>query len=86
LAALSGAAAGATLGGVTGALVGLGIPEVEAKLYEGRVNGGNLLIAVHVETAEAKKAATAALKQAGAEQVSTAGEASVPKADSSVRR
>jgi len=47
MAALSGAAAGAGVGGITGALVGMGIPEIEAKKYEGKVRGGNLLIAVH---------------------------------------
>jgi len=47
LAALSGAAAGAAVGGLTGALIGLGIPELEARAYEGKVRGGNILIAVH---------------------------------------
>lgn len=82
LAALSGAAAGATVGGITGALIGLGIPEVEAKMYEGKLSGGNLLIAIHVETSEQQKAARDALKQGGAEQITTTGEASVPKAAS----
>src|SRR5688500_17931935 len=45
MAALSGAAAGAAVGGITGALVGMGIPEVEAKVYEGKVRGGNILVA-----------------------------------------
>jgi uncharacterized protein YcfJ len=34
MAALSGAAIGATTGGVVGALIGMGIPEIEAKRYE----------------------------------------------------
>ncbi|MGH7284406.1 MAG: DUF3341 domain-containing protein, partial [Polyangiaceae bacterium] len=45
MAALSGAAAGITVGGIAGALVGFGIPEYEAKRYEGKVKGGNILIA-----------------------------------------
>src|ERR1700759_2216127 len=49
LAALSGAAAGAAVGGLAGALVGLGIPEIEAKTYEGKIRGGNILIAVHAD-------------------------------------
>jgi hypothetical protein len=57
MAALSGAAAGATLGGIAGALVGLGIPEIEAKHYEGKIKGGNILVAVHTETSEAQKTA-----------------------------
>ncbi|MDB4985960.1 MAG: hypothetical protein JWN04_1138 [Myxococcaceae bacterium] len=79
LAALSGAAAGAAVGGLTGALVGLGIPEIEAKVYEGKVRGGNILIAVHVETREGQRAAEEALKQAGAHDVGATSEASLPK-------
>jgi hypothetical protein len=37
MAALAGMGAGAALGGASGALVGLGIPEYEAQRYEGRV-------------------------------------------------
>jgi len=84
LGALSGIAAGATVGGIAGSLIGMGIPEYEAKLYEGKIAGGsNLLIAVHVENSDEQKRATEALKQAGAEQVSTTGEASVPKTERS---
>src|SRR5580692_1885632 len=46
MATLSGMAAGATVGGVAGALVGFGIPEIEAKRYEGKVRGGNILVAI----------------------------------------
>src|SRR6187399_446275 len=52
MAALSGAAAGATVGGIAGALVGLGIPEVEAKRYAGKVQGGDILLSVHVESGD----------------------------------
>lgn len=83
MAALSGAAAGAAVGGLTGALVGLGIPEIEAKHYEGKIKGGNVLIAVHTEAADAQKAAEKALKDAGAKDVSSSSEASVPKGGSS---
>jgi hypothetical protein len=37
--ALSGAAVGAATGGLASALIGLGIPEYEAKRYEGKING-----------------------------------------------
>lgn len=79
LAALSGAAAGATVGGVTGALIGLGLPEIEAKLYEGKLRGGNILVAVHVDSSEEESRAKAAFKQQGAHDVSSTSEASVPK-------
>ncbi len=48
-AALSGVAVGATAGGLTGALAGLGFPEYEAKLYAGKLQDGNILIAAHTE-------------------------------------
>jgi hypothetical protein len=79
LAALSGAAAGAAVGGVTGALIGMGIPEYEAKLYEGHLRDGNILIAIHTEDANEKKRAREVLKRAGAHDISSAGEESVPK-------
>jgi hypothetical protein len=79
MAALSGVAAGATVGGITGALVGLGIPEIEAKVYEGKIKGGNLLIAVHSADAEMRKRADEIMKAGGAQDVSTIHEASVPK-------
>lgn len=82
MAALSGAAAGAAVGGVAGALVGLGIPELEAKHYEGKIKGGNVLVAVHVDSKEEQEAAERVLKQSGAEDVSSTSEASVPKKES----
>lgn len=78
LATLSGAAAGATVGGVTGALVGLGIPEVEAKAYEGKLRGGNILVAVHTETAEQQKRVEQIYKTSRAADVFATREASVP--------
>ncbi|ANX13533.1 low temperature-induced protein [Fictibacillus arsenicus] len=45
-AALGGAAVGAGAGGIVGALVGLGIPEKEAKEYEEAVEGGDILVLV----------------------------------------
>jgi len=79
LAAMSGAAAGAAVGGVAGALIGMGIPEIEAKKYEGKLRGGNILLAVHVETSDERKRAEEILKRAGAHDVSSTSEASVPK-------
>src|SRR6478672_5582293 len=52
LAALSGAAAVATAGGIAGALIGLGIPEIEAKRYENRIAEGNILISIHATTSD----------------------------------
>jgi hypothetical protein len=77
MAALTGAAIGGTVGGLTGALVGMGIPEYEAKRYEGKVKGGSALISVHSENSEETDRAKAIFDESGAEDISTATEASV---------
>jgi hypothetical protein len=79
MATLSGAAAGATMGGIVGALVGLGIPEIEAKRYEGKVRGGNILIAVHVESREVRNRVEDLLTRGGARDVTTSSESTVPR-------
>ncbi|MFO1498403.1 MAG: DUF3341 domain-containing protein [Verrucomicrobiota bacterium] len=77
MAALSGAALGAAVGGVAGALVGMGIPEYEAKRYEGRIKGGNILISVHTKDQGEVKRVREIFERAGAEDIATAGEAAV---------
>ena len=79
MAALGGAAVGGAVGGIAGALVGLGIPELEAKRYEGKIRNGNVLISVHAENSDEVKLAKDIFKSAGAEDVSSTGESSVPK-------
>ena len=79
MAALSGAAAGAAVGGVAGALIGMGIPELEAKKYEGKLKGGNILMAVHVGDSAERKRAEEILKRGNAHDISATSEASVPK-------
>jgi uncharacterized protein YcfJ len=78
MAALSGAAAGAAVGGVAGALIGLGIPELEAKAYEGKLRGGNILLAAHVRSDEQEKLAREVFRREGAHDISATSEASVP--------
>lgn len=78
MAALSGAAAGVTVGGVTGALIGFGIPEIEAKRYEGKLRGGNILVAIHVDDAEMKDRAEKLLKKFNAHNVTSTSEVSAP--------
>ena len=80
MAALGGAAVGATVGGITGALVGMGIPEYEAKRYEGRIREGNYLISVHTEDSTQRSKAKEIFERAGAEDISSAGEANAPHA------
>jgi hypothetical protein len=77
MAALGGAAIGAAAGGVIGALVGMGIPEYEAKLYDGKIRNGNALISVHTENSAQEKAAKEVFKRAGAEDIHATVEAHV---------
>jgi Protein of unknown function (DUF3341) len=81
MAALAGAGVGGAVGGVTGALVGMGIPEYEAKRYEGRLQKGGILVSVHCDTSEEVKRAKDILQRTGAEDISTAGEASADVKD-----
>jgi len=76
--ALSGAAMGAGVGGLAGALIGMGIPEIEAKKYEGKIKGGNILIAVHTDAPEERKRAEGVFKNARAEDIVAVTEQSVP--------
>src|SRR6266576_6757555 len=52
VAALAVAGAGGVVGGITGALIGMGIPEYEAKRYEGRVKDGGILLSVHSDSSD----------------------------------
>jgi len=72
---LAGVGAGGVLGGIAGALVGMGIPEYEAKRYEGRVKEGGILLSVHCDNADWKKRAFDILKQTGAQDIGSEGEA-----------
>jgi hypothetical protein len=75
MAAFGGAAIGAAAGGITGALIGMGIPETEARHYEGRIVSGNVLISVHSENPGDLASARNIFKQTGAKDICTAGEA-----------
>lgn len=75
MAALAGMGAGAAVGGVGGALAGFGIPEYEAKRYEGRVKGGAYLLSVHSDNSDWAGRAKAILKESGAQDISSTSEA-----------
>lgn len=77
VAALSGAAVGGAVGGIAGALIGMGIPEYEAKRYEGKVKDGNILISVHTDDSDEVKRAEEIFERANAQEIATAGEANV---------
>lgn len=80
MAALSGAAVGTAIGGIAGALIGMGIPEYEAKRYEAKLKEGNILISIHADNGDEADRAKDILEAAHAEDVATSGEAAVPKA------
>ena len=53
----------------------MGIPEYEAKRYEGRVKDGGILLSVHCDDSAWTKKAKEILERTGAEDVSSTGEA-----------
>lgn len=75
MASLSGVAVGGTFGGLTGTLIGMGMPEFEAKRFEGKVKTGNCLISVHSEDSTETARAKEIFENAGAEDIMTASEA-----------
>jgi hypothetical protein len=54
----------------------MGIPEYEAKRYEGRVKDGGVLLSVHAATSNEVTRAKEILKRTGADDISSSGEAS----------
>jgi hypothetical protein len=80
--ALAGLGAGRVAGGLVGALVGLGIPEYEAKRYQGQIRRGGMLMSVHCDNPDWVKRAKDILKETGAEDIASAGEASADFATS----
>jgi hypothetical protein len=74
MAALAGLGAGAVVGGLGGALIGMGIPEYEAKRYEGRIRSGGALISIHCPDNYTVNRARDILKHTGAEDIASAEE------------
>jgi hypothetical protein len=72
--ALAGVGAGGVLGGIAGMLIGLGIPEFEAKRYAGLIKEGRSLLSVHCDSAEWASRAKNVLKSAGAQHIVPASE------------
>jgi hypothetical protein len=82
MAALAGAGVGGATGGLIGALAGLGMPEYEAKRYEGLIKDGGILFSVHADNSEWAKKAKEILERTGARDISSTGEASADYAES----
>ena len=82
IATLAGVGVGAALGGIAGAVIGLEVPEYEAKRYKGRVRKGGILLSVHCDNKTWTRSAKKALEQTGAEDVATVEEAKADFAQS----
>jgi hypothetical protein len=61
----------------------MGIPEFEAKRYEGKIRAGNILISVHSEDQTRARCAKEIFQQANAQDISVTEEAEVRQATSS---
>jgi hypothetical protein len=68
IATLAGLGAGAAAGGLTGALIGLGMPEHEAKFYNEEIERGGILVGVYTHDDRAGQARKI-LDSSGAETV-----------------
>jgi len=71
LTTLAGIGVGGALGGLSGALLGLGIPEYEAKRYQGRIEKGGILVSVHCDSSNWVNKAKNLLNSTGAEDISS---------------
>ncbi|MBS1971350.1 MAG: DUF3341 domain-containing protein [Bdellovibrionales bacterium] len=74
VAAIAGAGIGGAVGGIAGALVGMGIPEYEAKRYESIIKTGGILVSVHVDDSDWQKRAKDILERNGARDIATSSE------------
>lgn len=69
IAALAGGGAGAATGGLLGGLIGLGIPEHEAKVHHNLVKDGAVLIAVTTDDKDKRKRARTIFEQQDAHHI-----------------
>jgi hypothetical protein len=83
MATLAGIGAGGAVGGFAGALIGAGIPEYEAKRYEGFLQKGGILLSVHCSTSDEIDRAKHTLKATGGEDIASTSESSVSAKDRS---
>ncbi len=68
-AALAAGAAGATMGGIAGGLVGIGIPSDELELVEEELGRGNIVVAAHSIGSKREEIASETFKDFGAVRV-----------------
>ena len=78
LAALSGAALGALILGVVGAVFGLFTPAIEARYYAGKTRVGSVLVGVHTRSGAEKRRAREVFRSVAASNVQAMSEAALP--------
>jgi hypothetical protein len=69
ISALAGLGAGAAAGGLLGTLIGAGIPEHEAKVFEKELQGGGFLVAVEAQNSDQTKLAKQIFKDLNATSI-----------------
>jgi hypothetical protein len=79
LGTLAGIGVGGAVGGFAGALSGLGVPEYEAKRYQGRLQKGGILFSAHCDDAAKVKSAREIFARTGAGDIAAAIESSAAK-------
>lgn len=75
LATLAGVEVGGTFGGFAGALVSMGIPEYEAKRYEGRIKDGGILLSAYCDNSKWARLAKDILTRTSGQDISSTHEA-----------
>jgi hypothetical protein len=81
LAVLSGAARGAAFAGVAGGLIGLGVPEIEAKRYAGKLGDERILIVVASTNIDRVSRVKKIFRNAGADDIEVVTGTTVPQKD-----
>ncbi|MEP7345540.1 MAG: DUF3341 domain-containing protein [Gemmatimonadaceae bacterium] len=79
---MTGAGVGTPPNGLTEGLIGLGIPEYEARRYEALVKSGSILLTVHADDSDWALLAKAILERTGAEVVASTTEQKTDSAGS----
>lgn len=74
------------LGGIPGALIGMGIPEYEARRYEAKIKQGGILISVRVAGAADAQLAESIFKEEDAQEIASSTEVLAPKRSGLLRR
>ncbi len=74
VAALAGVGAAGAIGGIAGGLIGLGMPELEAKRYQGELAKGGVLLAVQCSDVRFAESAKRILDSTGARDVLVTGQ------------